>query len=124
MHLDKQEKGLELINRLHGEHTGEAIIKQFSKICPKMAEIAIETVFGDVMQNQELDLKSREFCIISSIITLGHAQPQLRAHVEAALNVGATKKELVEIFLQLGFYAGFPAAINGLLSVEDLLRDN
>jgi len=68
-----------------------------------------------------LDLLTRHFVLIASCVTLGHAEPQLRAHVEAALNIGATKEQIVEAILQLTLYAGGPAVRNWLISVRDLL---
>lgn len=119
--MSKYEKGMDLLNKLHGGHTGEATINAFKDVCPKMAELTIESVFGDIMLREGLDLKTRELSIVSSLVTLGHSLPQVRAHVEAALNAGATKIEIIEILLQLGFYAGFPACINAMLAVKDLL---
>jgi 4-carboxymuconolactone decarboxylase len=52
---------------------------------------------------------------------LGHAEPQVRAHVEAALAIGATKQQIVEVILQLTFYAGGPAVRNALVSLKDVL---
>jgi 4-carboxymuconolactone decarboxylase len=39
---------------------------------------------------------------------------ELRTHIRGALNVGWTPEELREAFLQLGGYAGYPAAIDAL----------
>ena len=46
--------------------------------------------------------------------------PQLRAHTEAALRVGASKEQIVETILQLTFYAGGPAARNSLVLVKEV----
>ncbi len=119
--MSKYENGLTLLNKLHGEHTGESIVNAFKDVCPKMAEITIETVFGDVMQNKALDLKTCELTILASMATLGAAPSQLRAHTEAALVAGATKTEIIEVILQIVFCAGFPRAVNAILEVKDLL---
>lgn len=116
----KYEKGLELLNKLHGGHTGEGIINDFASICPKMAEMTIETVFGDLLQRSELDLKTRELAIIASLTTLGHSLPQVRSHAEAAIVAGATKAEITEVILQTAYFAGFPAAANAMIAIKDL----
>jgi 4-carboxymuconolactone decarboxylase len=41
-------------------------------------------------------------------------RPQLEVHLHAALNVGCTRGEVVEIIIQMAVYAGFPAALNGI----------
>ena len=36
----------------------------------------------------------------------------MKVHLQAALNVGATRQEIMETILQMIPYAGFPAALN------------
>lgn len=117
------EQGLALLNKLHGGHTGEAIINSFSEVCPKMAELTIEMVFGDILQRKELDIKTRELAIIASLVTLGHSLPQVRSHTEAAIVAGANSKEIAEVILQTAYFAGFPAAANAFIAIKDLLKN-
>ena len=56
-------------------------------------------------------------------MTLGTAEPQLRAHTEAALSVGVTRQQIIETILQLTFYAGGPAVRNSLVALKDLLTE-
>jgi 4-carboxymuconolactone decarboxylase len=49
---------------------------------------------------------------------MGNARPQLEAHIVGGLNVGLTRDEIVEIIMQMGVYAGIPAAINGLMAAR------
>ena len=44
-------------------------------------------------------------------------------HIEAALNVGCTREEIVEVFMQMALYAGFPAALNGLYAAKEAFRE-
>jgi len=46
--------------------------------------------------------------------------PQLKAHIEAALNVGATRTEIIEIIIQMAFYAGFAAATNAMYAAKEV----
>ena len=116
-------QGLELLERLHGGHAGEAIVAEMSTLCPPFAEMTIDWALGGVMARPGLDLMTRQFVVIASCVTLGHAVPQLRAHVEAALEIGASKQQIVEVILQLTFYAGGPAVRNSLVAVQDLLQE-
>ena len=114
-------QGLELLERLHGGHAGEAMVAEMRDICPAFADMTIDWALGGVMARPGLDLVTRQLILIASCVTLGHAAPQLRAHVEAALNIGATRTQIVETILQLTFYAGGPAVRNSLISVRDLV---
>lgn len=116
------EKGLKLLNQLHGGHAGESIIKDMQEICPDYARITIETGFGDIMSRPQLDLKTRELAIIASCVTLGHVTLQLRAHIEAALTIGATHEEIIEVIFQTALYAGFAAATNALYIAKEIFE--
>ena len=119
--MNKHEKGLKLLNELHGGHTGEEILNAFKDVCPKMGEMTIENMFGDILQRTDLlDIKTRELTIIASLVTLGSCENQVKAHVEAAINVGATKDEISETILQTAYFAGFPKAANALIAIKNL----
>jgi len=113
--------GLELLERLHGGHAGEAMVAELAEACPAFADMTIEWALGGVMARPGLDLVTRHLVLIASCVTLGHAEPQLRAHAEAALGIGATRTQIVETILQLTFYAGGPAVRNSLVALRDLL---
>ena len=115
------ERGLDLLKKLHGGHAGEAIVQELKDICPDYATMTIEWGFGTIFSREGLDIKTRELAIIASCVTLGNAVPQLRAHIEAAVNVGASKCEIIEVIIQTALYAGFAAVTNSLFAAKDLL---
>ena len=118
---DLRERGLALLEKLHGGHAGEAMVAEVAQVCPDFADMSIEWAFGGVMARPGLDLVTRQLVLVASCVTLGHALPQLRAHAEAALEAGATRIQIVETILQLIFYAGGPAVRNALVSLKDVL---
>jgi 4-carboxymuconolactone decarboxylase len=113
--------GLALLEKLHGGHAGAAMVAEMQDVCPEFADISIEWAIGGIMARPGLDLVTRELVLVASCVTMGHAMPQLRAHAEAALKIGATREQLVETILQLVFYAGGPAVRNALAHLQDLL---
>jgi 4-carboxymuconolactone decarboxylase len=114
-------RGLEVLETLHGGHAGAAMVAELAEICPAFADMTIEWALGGVMTRPGLDLITRQLVLIASCVTLGHATPQLVAHVEAALAIGATREQIVETILQLTFYAGGPAVRNSLVALKDTL---
>ena len=113
-------RGLELLEQLHGGHAGAAMVAEMKEICPDFADMTIDWAIGSIMDRPGLDLATRELILIASCVTMGHAAPQLRAHGEAALKVGATKQQIVETVLQLLFYAGGPAVRNSLALLNEV----
>jgi 4-carboxymuconolactone decarboxylase len=124
MNTELYTKGLTTLNQIHGGHVGEAIINDMKEICPDYATMTIEWAFGVMMNRPQLDLKTRELVIIASCVTLGHTMPQLRAHIEAALTVGATKDEIIEVILQMAFYAGFAATTNAMYVAKEVFSNS
>lgn len=84
--------------------------------------MTIEWALGGIMARPGLDLVARELILVASCVTMGHAVPQLRAHVEAALQVGATREQIVATILQLTFYAGGPAVRNSLVVAQEIFE--
>lgn len=89
-------------------------------IAPDFADYLLEFPFGDIYSRPGLDLKSREIATIAALAAMGNAAPQLRIHIQAALNVGVTREEIVEVLMQMAVYAGFPAALNGLFAAKEV----
>ena len=74
------------------------------------------------MARPGLDLLTREYVVIASCVTLGHATPQLRAHIDAALKLGATREQIIEVILQTIFYAGGAAVANALVTASEVFK--
>ncbi len=91
-------------------------------IAPDFGRLLIEFGFGDIYSRPQLDLRAREIATIAALAALGNAQPQLKIHIEAALNVGCTRDEIVEVFMQMALYAGFPAALNALFAAREVFE--
>ncbi|REG82128.1 carboxymuconolactone decarboxylase family protein [Marinomonas pollencensis] len=116
------DKGLKLLNEIDGE-AGQNVIDSLQDICPDLARYTIEFPFGDIYARTELDLKSREIATVAALTALGHCAPQLKVHLNAALNVGCSEQALKEVILQMAVYAGFPAALNGMFAFKEVLAE-
>jgi 4-carboxymuconolactone decarboxylase len=97
---------------------GENVIESLRDIAPDFARLLIEFPFGDIYSRPGLDLKTRELAVVAALSALGNAAPQLKVHIQGALNVGCSEQEIVEVIMQMAVYAGFPAALNGLFAAK------
>ncbi|MEM7642740.1 MAG: carboxymuconolactone decarboxylase family protein [Pseudomonadota bacterium] len=91
-----------------------------SDIAPDLGRYVIEYPFGDIYSRPGLTLPQRQIATIAMLAAMGNAAPQLKVHIQAALNVGLSREEIVEVFLQVSVYAGFPAAINAVLAAKEV----
>jgi 4-carboxymuconolactone decarboxylase len=118
---ERYQKGLETLKGISPDAV-ERINNLIGDVCPDMARLVVEFPYGDIYSRPGLDIKRRELITIASLTTLGYAKDQLKAHVDNALNVGCTKEEIVEVIMQMAIYAGFPAALNGLLVAKEAFQ--
>ena len=115
--------GIETLAKIHGGHIGEQMVNELKDICPEFTKMTIEWSFGEVASRTQIDLKTRELVIIASCVTLGHAEPQLRAHIEGALQVGCRREEIIEVILQMGIYAGMALASNAFRTAKSVFTE-
>jgi 4-carboxymuconolactone decarboxylase len=116
---DRYTRGWAKLKEVDGE-IGERVVASLAPIAPDFSRLLVEFGFGDIYSRPGLDLKSREIATIAALAALGNAQPQLKVHIEGALNVGCTREEIVEVFMQMALYAGFPAALNALFAAREV----
>lgn len=118
---ERFEKGWNKIQEIDG-----GILQQFYRdrleISPDFARHLVQFPFDDGYSRPALDNQKRELTIVSAIAALGHAQPQLRLHLHAAIKVGCTRAELNEVPMMTAVYSGFPAALNASATFGAVLQ--
>ncbi|WNB90916.1 carboxymuconolactone decarboxylase family protein [Bacillus sp. NEB1478] len=93
--------------------THSKITENFKDIAPAVSKYMIEFTYGDVYTRPGLDNKQRALVTIASLVTQG-TEPQLELHINAGLTAGLTPEEIIESFIQLLSYTGFPRVINAV----------
>ena len=122
MKSERYKKGWEKLKEVDGS-AGEKVIESLKDIAPEFANLLIEFPFGDIYSRENLDLKSREIATVAALTVMGNAAPQLKVHIQAALNVGCSKEEILEVIIQMSVYGGFPCALNGLFTAKEVFDD-
>jgi 4-carboxymuconolactone decarboxylase len=120
---ERYQRGLDKLAEIDGQQ-GQKVIDSLADIAPDFAQYLIEFPFGDIYSRPGLDLRTRELATIAALVALGNAAPQLKVHLHAALNVGCSREEIVEVIMQMAVYAGFPAALNGLFAAKEVFGSN
>ncbi len=116
---ERYKRGANMLTAVDGP-AGLAVVETLAKSFPDFARLLVEFPFGDIYSRSGLDLRARELATVAALCAMGSALPQLRVHVHAALHVGCTPEEVVEVVMQMAVYAGFPAALNGLSIVREV----
>jgi 4-carboxymuconolactone decarboxylase len=120
MENERFERGLAALRKANEKGLAE-LVQSMDAVAPDLARFVIEFAYGDIYTRPGLLPKQRELCIIATLTALGNRERQLRDHIQAALNSGCTPQEVTEVILMMAVYAGFPAAINGMEILRELL---
>jgi len=116
------ERGYNKLREVDGK-AGEEVKTNLDEISPDLAKYIIEYAFGDIYSRDGLDLQSKEIAVVAALTALGNAVPQLKVHLNGALNVGCTINEIKEIILQMSSYSGFPTCLNAMNALKDVLNE-
>ena len=87
---------------------------------PEFMQILQRYIFGELCYTGSLDSRMRELVTIT-VLTAIQALPQLKAHLNACLNVGCTPVELREAIYQCAPFIGFPRTLNAIGVLNEVL---
>lgn len=120
--MERAKIGLKELQAIDGER-GVATVARIRESSQVLADAVTDFAFGEVFSRAELGRLPRELATVAVLGAMGGAEPQLRIHAEAALNVGAEPDELVALAEHVAVYAGFPRALNLLRVVRETLEE-
>lgn len=118
---DRRARGMASIAKITGNE-GRQVVNSLRDISPELGNWIVDFAYGDVISRPGVSLCTRELATVSALTALGNAQPQLKVHIEGALNVGCKPEEIIEIITQVAVYAGFPSALNGISAARSVFE--
>ncbi|QZH76615.1 MAG: carboxymuconolactone decarboxylase family protein [Erythrobacter sp.] len=73
-------------------------------------------------REEELPRRDRSLINLAMIAVLGRSH-ELKIHTRGALNNGLSREEIREVLLQVGVYAGIPAAVDSFRIVNEAFAE-
>ncbi|HDR7515465.1 carboxymuconolactone decarboxylase family protein [Bacillus mobilis] len=110
------EKGIGILAKISPEHYQNIVNNLADSVAPDLGTLAVEFNYGQIFARPGLDLKSRLLATVAGLTALGNTE-QLKFYINGALNIGWTEEEIIEVMMQMIIYAGFPVALNTILTV-------
>jgi 4-carboxymuconolactone decarboxylase len=99
--------------------------KGFENLWPTMPKEVMEMMFGNTVNKDGLDAKTRLLLTLAGLTCQGaQADSAVRQTVRHALEAGAKKQEIVETIGQMSVFAGIPAMTRALDLAQEVLGDN
>lgn len=119
---ERYQRGFTVLREVGGGGS-DAPINTLEETSPDFARFVVEYGYGDVLARPNLDLVTREALTVASLMVQGNHPLPTRFHVNGFLNVGGRPEALVELcFLSIGI-CGFPAAINTIAVIREVLKE-
>ncbi|MCR9125396.1 MAG: carboxymuconolactone decarboxylase family protein [Rhodobacteraceae bacterium] len=98
--------------------------KGFEALWPTMPKDMMELMFGNTVNSEGLDAKTRLLLTLAGLTMQGaQADVAVRQTVRHALAAGARKQEIVEAIGQMSVFAGLPAMNRALELARDAMGD-
>jgi 4-carboxymuconolactone decarboxylase len=119
--MNDYDAGLQQFRQMVGDARIDALIQRFGAVCPDFEREVVSVVGGRTWTRQGIDLKTRSLCSICVLAATGR-QNALALNFEMAINNGAELTEIFEAIMQVAVYAGYPAAWDALVMLEQTLE--
>ncbi|WP_433439262.1 carboxymuconolactone decarboxylase family protein [Nonomuraea sp. CA-141351] len=119
---ERYEQGLAMLRQIDGE-AGQRVIDSLADISPELAHQVVAWGFGEIYSRPTLPPRDRQLVTLGMLTALGGCEPQLEVHVNAALNVGITPAQIVEVFLHAAGYCGMPRALNATFVAKKVFAE-
>ena len=100
---------------------GEGAYHLWRQFDPELARHMSMFYTGRLYAREVISQKQRELCAVAALTVLQRLD-ELRLHIGAALNVGASKEEVAEVIFQMMTYGGVPTTVEGLKICQDVLQ--
>ncbi|QIM69591.1 carboxymuconolactone decarboxylase family protein [Basfia succiniciproducens] len=116
------EEGLKKLKEIDGSQA-DKVMDALSDIAPDLGKYIISFAFGEIYNRPRLDLQQRELITLSALASQGGCEKQLHVHIHASLNVGLSRKQIVETFIQCIPYLGFPKVLNAVFVAKEVFSE-
>lgn len=80
------------------------------EFAPEFAHLNDDVLFGEVWNNEDIDMKTRCIVTVVSLMSSGSIDSSLQYHLANAKRAGVSGKEIAAIITHVAFYAGWPKA--------------
>lgn len=121
--MSKYEIGKKRILEILGP-SAENTLEMLSEVSKDFTNYIIEVGYADFYNRKDFSDKNREIAAVACLIGQGNTGLPLKAHIKAMLNVGHSKKDIIELLIFLIPYVGFPAIVDAMVIAKSIFEEN
>ncbi len=115
-----RERGLNILEEMLGKEGAHEIRRNWEKLCPDFEKYVVGFLAGEIWARPNLNRRIKSLCTVSVLAALGRSRA-LELNIRMAQKNGVTRQELLETFLHIAPYAGFPASWEAIALTDQVL---
>ncbi|MEZ0343051.1 carboxymuconolactone decarboxylase family protein [Mycobacterium sp. pV006] len=116
------ETGRTIRREVLGDAYVEKAAAQADDFSAPLQDLVTEYCWGAVWGRDGLTRPTRSMLNLAMLAVLNRPH-ELRTHIRGALTNGVTREEIREVFLQVGVYAGIPAAVDSFRVAREVFAE-
>jgi len=116
------EAGMAVRRRVLGDAHVNRATQNTTDFDAEFQELITRHAWGDIWTRPGLDLRTRSIITIAILATLGREE-ELKLHLRATRNTGASQDDVKELLMQVAVYAGVPAANSAVRIAKQVFEE-
>lgn len=120
---DRLSRGLQVRREVMGASRVASSMLGPDDIAYDLQRLTTEIAWAEVWTREGLDRRSRSISTVSILLALNRSA-ELKAHFIGAVNNGLSTDELRELVIHSAIYCGFPAALEGMRILREVVAEN
>lgn len=116
------EAGMAVRRRVLGDAHVNRATQNTTDFDAEFQELIARHAWGDIWTRPGLDLRTRSLITIAILATLGREE-ELKLHLRATRNTGASQDDVKELLMQVAVYAGVPAANSAVRIAKQVFEE-
>ena len=98
--------------------------EQLGDFAPQFAHINDDVLFGEVWNEEAIDLKTKCLVTIVALMASGVTDSSLGYHLQNAKNSGVTREEIAAVITHAAMYAGIPKGWAAFRLAKEIWKDD
>jgi len=112
------ERGMKVLKKMGREN----LMLNQRDLLPEMYEMSVGHLFGDVWGRPGLSLRDRQLVTLAANIAMARPTGN-HSHYLSSMHLGISKREIIEIMIQVGHYTGWPTLSNSVRQFTEILEE-
>ena len=112
------ERGMRVLKRMGRQN----LMLNQKALSEDMYDMSVGHLFGDVWGRPGLSLRDRQLVTLAANIAMARPTGN-HSHYLSSLRLGISKRQIIEVMIQVGHYTGWPTLSNAVRQFTDILEE-